>query len=802
MITVKVSVEGIKRLKKSLIAKQISKQELAKKTRIARSTVTNFFLGRPVQKEKAELICQILGTNIEEIIIEPDLHKERIENITSIEVEKIVQQIQSKLISGNETHRLNVVRVLEMHKPILLDDIYVEVKVWDDFGQYQIGDQDKSNNSEFLSTTIKGLDAIKKYSRLMLLGQPGAGKTTFLRHIATLQNFNIDENGKKISIIPILVVLRDYAYRSKKRNSLNLFDYIQNELAKYDISIQEFNTILQEGRAMFLLDGLDEVTDQENLDVCGEIIELLDEYPQNRFVISCRNAAEPFKFESFTEVQMSDFDDNQVRQFIENWFNVYLELYESNQQQIREAKEKLIRQLDAQSVSQNRIITDYLRPIKDFTQTPLLLTMLCLVVTVKGEIPSGRLELYKKSVDIFLSEWDTERGIKRKNLAEFNRKQILTLLSDIALKTQQKQETIFSQYEIEESIKKQNDLVEPLAVISFIQSHYGILVNSGFDHYSFFHKTFQEYFAALGIIELDKPLNHIDDNYIGDAFWREVLILVFEFLLIDNIDNGEDLSNEFISKILKYISSILKNNSELNDFIEQVYKIVNNKSEIKDEKTKTSLRVFLSDPDYSFDSSRTLLMELDKSIGNKLVASSFISRLFCDENDNSIAYLQLFLTGFKIASNIPDIDNADNADHALQLTYEYVKSQNYVIKYENYTLKTRKKEIQYKLESIYGNSNSDVGRQAKKCRELCLKHLKLLDQNLGLNISNFLKDNNDDPSYKYLYNATLLLIKFLKILDQSSFFQIQQRYKNAKNYIITPSIELEKLLLTIEKMSN
>lgn len=548
---------------------------------------------------------------------------------------------------------------------------------------------------------------------------------------------------------------------------------------------------------MFLLDGLDEVTDQENLDVCGEIIELLDEYPQNRFVIACRNAAEPFKFESFTEVQMSDFDGNQVRQFIENWFNVYLELYESNQQQIREAKEKLIRQLDAQSVSQNRIITDYLRPIKDFTQTPLLLTMLCLVVTVKGEIPSGRLELYKKSVDIFLSEWDTERGIKRTNLAGFNRKQILTLLSDIALKTQQKQETIFSQYEIEESIKKQNDLVEPLAVISFIQSHYGILVNSGFDHYSFFHKTFQEYFAALGIIELDNPLNHIDDKYIGDAFWREVLILVFEFLLIDNIDNGENFSNEFISKILTYISSILKNNPQLNQFIKQVYDTVD-KLEIEDEKTKTSLRVFLSDPDYSFDSSRTLLMELDKSIGNKLVASSFISRLFCDKNDHSTDYLQLFLRGFKIASNIPDIDNADNADHALQLTYEYVKSQNYVIKYQNYILNTRKKEIQYKLENIYGNSNSDVGRQAKECRELCLKHLKL-DQNLGLNISNFLKDNNDDPSYKYLYNATLLLIKFLKILDQSSFSQIQQRYKDTKNYLITPSIELEKSLSKIEK---
>ena len=794
MITVKVSVEGLKKLEGSLVAKQMNKQKLANEVNIARSTVTNFFLGRSIQRKKAEKICKFLGILLEDIILQTDLSEEKSEDIT-----KLVERVHNKVISSTKLLWLNVVRVLEMQKPIPLDEIYVDVRVWDDFRRHNTIDEDSPVS---LSARIKGVNAVKKYKRLMILGQPGSGKTTFLRHLATLQNFNVEENGTIVNLIPIIIILRDYAYRSRTNNSLSLFNYIKNELLNtYGIYEYEFNTLLKEKRIIFLLDGLDEVTDETNLDICGEIRELLNDYPTNRFVISCRNAAKPFKLESFTEVQISDFDNPQVREFIENWFDIFLKNYKTSKEKIQNSKEKLIRQIEAQSANENRTIRDYLRPIKDFTQTPLLLTMLCLVVTIKGEIPSGRLELYKKSLDIFWSEWDAERGIKRTNLDGVDQEQILSILSDIALKTHLKQETIISQLEIENSIRKHNNSVDPLALISFIQSHYGILVNSSLGCYSFYHTTFQEYFAALKITKSENSLSYIDSKYIGNSFWREVLTLVIESFLVNN---QKHLVDRFIFKILNNIKLIQEKNIELNKFIEQVDNTVD-KLEIKEEKTRTSLRVFLLDPDYYYDSSRTLLMELDKNVGNKLVASSFINRLFLDKNPQSKNYLEDFLRAFQITKNIPGIEDADNADHALQIIYEFVKSKDYCISYQNCTWEIRDKKIKSKLDEIYNNNSFDLGKKAEKCREVCLEYLKL-DNKLGLDNFNSLlnKKNSPDYSYQYLYNATLLLAKALTSINKSSIFSNKQffnqiEYSQIVNYFITPSNELEKLIKKSEK---
>jgi predicted NACHT family NTPase len=78
--------------------------------------------------------------------------------------------------------------------------------------------------------------------------------------------------------------------------------------------------ILGAGRALILLDGLDEVRDADSSRVLRQIREFSQQFHQNQFVITCRIAAREYTFEQFTEVEIADFDDKQIADFSGKWF--------------------------------------------------------------------------------------------------------------------------------------------------------------------------------------------------------------------------------------------------------------------------------------------------------------------------------------------------------------------------------------------------------------------------------------------------------------------------------------------------
>lgn len=66
---------------------------------------------------------------------------------------------------------------------------------------------DRFGLSQIAEARIPGLDAANRYSKLVILGKPGAGKTTFLKYLA----MKCLDGQFQADRVPVFITLRDFA---------------------------------------------------------------------------------------------------------------------------------------------------------------------------------------------------------------------------------------------------------------------------------------------------------------------------------------------------------------------------------------------------------------------------------------------------------------------------------------------------------------------------------------------------------------------------------------------------------------
>lgn len=532
--SLKLSKEGIRKSNRALKSKNWTQGCLASHVYLSASTIHNFFASKPIDRTNFLLICDALDLDWQEVVdsspeaeIEPDNKKQD----NSIDIDALVLEVRQK-IGNNIVTRCGTIRVLDMSQPIGLNDIYTKVNILERITgrrRKEIPELllectkenfDRVGLSTIAEERVHGLDAVKRYAKLMLLGKPGAGKTTFLKYLS-LQCITDDVLDK---LVPIFVSLKDFA---EAANQVSLLEYINQQLAEYEVTSTQITNLFSWGRVLFLLDGLDEVQEKDTLRTLKEIRQLSDKFNNNQFVITCRIAAKEFTLEHFTEVEVADFDEEQIPTFVAKWFGAKnSDLDKSFLQQIRENK-----------------------PIQELASNPLLLTLLCLEFEESGDFPNDRAELYKRATNTLLRKWDAKRGIQRDivyHQLSVQRKE--NLLSYIALTTFEKGDYFLKQRQAEQCI---GDYIQNLsiaasdqetlqldseAVLKSIEAQHGLLVERARGIYSFSHLTFQEYFTARSIVNSANP-KAIDDPalrvliwHIFDKRWREVFLLVAEML--------------------------------------------------------------------------------------------------------------------------------------------------------------------------------------------------------------------------------------------------------------------------------
>jgi hypothetical protein len=426
----------------------------------------------------------------------------------------------------NYTDRHGLLKVLGMPEPARLENIYTAVQFLNSQTMWQFDPNcleeayRESRERRFQSEQCDKQDGLKvanEQKYLVVLGQPGAGKSTFLRRIG-LEALKGEAGGYRNKCIPVFLELKQF-----RTGEVNLEKAIAHEfeICGFPNSVPSTQKLLASGKLLILLDGLDEVPTQQLYEAIEKIQDFADKYKQNRFIASCRTAAYQSRFRKFVDVTMADFDKGQIQQFIGNWF--------------RTAK-------DAQSETAQRcwhlLKTPKHAGTRELAQTPLLLTLLCLVYDDTQDFPERRADLYKQALDVLLTKWAAEKRIQRDPIyKDLTLTLEIIMLGEIAYLGFTANRLFFSQQEVVNQIREflASNLNAPNhldgeEILQAIQIQQGILVERAKNVLSFSHLTVQEYLSAQYIVDqdrADKPLiSQLLKEYFIENRWREVWLLV------------------------------------------------------------------------------------------------------------------------------------------------------------------------------------------------------------------------------------------------------------------------------------
>ncbi|HEX4084322.1 MAG TPA: hypothetical protein VHY22_05385 [Chthoniobacteraceae bacterium] len=472
------------------------------------------------------------------------------------------------------SERHGMIKILGMSEPVPLREVYTAVQTMrPDFLRKFTSVEEME--AAFVNSKERGfarnvdksdaMDAANRIQFLNILGQPGAGKSTFLRRLGleallprkswfgnslemikstvTFDSSTTVWSEYKHENLPVLIELR--RMRDGKLDILQLIEEEFDTCGFPDPS-RFIERALGRGKLLILLDGLDEVPGSCLEAAIINIRDFVDKYGRssdaigreelslererdkekeekkkrpvtlNRFITSCRTAFYTSFFHRFTDVLLADYDKKQINQFIKNWFQ---------------------RQQDRETGVAAKFIETLRLPIHratlELARTPLLLTFLCLVYDSTQRLPANRSALYKRGIDILIERWAAEKRIHNNPIYQDLHPEFeVQMLAEIAGPAYISSKFFFSEKDLVGKLRKflQNELQAPKHldashVLDAIEIQQGIIVKRAEDVYSFSHLTVQEYLTAVYFVEAGL-VNELVEKHLFEERWQEVFLLV------------------------------------------------------------------------------------------------------------------------------------------------------------------------------------------------------------------------------------------------------------------------------------
>ncbi|GAK60834.1 signal transduction protein [Candidatus Vecturithrix granuli] len=436
---------------------------------------------------------------------------------------------------------------------------------------------------------VPALSQLDRHQYLVLLGDPGSGKSTFvnfvtmclagalLKHPAINLDFmntplletdedeipefdddetlETDEDEKPMppawrhgALLPVRVTLQDFAARGTPEDEAeagtgnHLWQFVARELEQEGLGewVPHLKRHLADYGGLLLLDGLDEVPETDRLRRCiKQVVQGCTRlFPQCRILVTSRTYSyqtREWKLPGFAETTLAAFTAQQIRYFVQHWYAYIRPLRGLSEQEAQ-----------AQAEDLNAKIDDNPR-LQDFARRPLLLTLMTILHSSRGALPDKRVELYEETVRLLLHRWewkkrtytaaDGTKATEYQSLLQslgLNRNSVLNCLEELAFEAHQTQPSDQDEpariqagalYAKLFKVSKDQQL-DLVQVEHHLRNRAGILISPAEGLYAFPHRSFQEYLAACYVTRRDDYPDNIAELARKDPNrWREVVLL-------------------------------------------------------------------------------------------------------------------------------------------------------------------------------------------------------------------------------------------------------------------------------------
>jgi HEAT repeat protein len=422
--------------------------------------------------------------------------------------------------------------------------------------QDDIGDDEPRPVLEFIADPRSRLS--------VLLGNPGAGKSTLARYLL-LSLSDPAANASEMlrqnfdGFVPFLIELRAYVALAASRKCETFLEYLEyiRKTEGWGMRERGIDAYLNSsGKAFFLFDGVDEVFDPEERErIMRQIVAFAETYPAVRMVVTSRILGYRRRIltdAGFQHATLQDLDESQVEVFIDRWYKLALGHVPED---ARDRRERLMRTY-RESAS-----------MRQLAGNPLLLTIMA-IIGKHQELPRERWKLYDHAASVLIQHWDVNKHLIQARVEadlihEEDRKQLLRIL---AFRMQgagggtagnyvdrDTLHTVFATYVQD---RYQADPVHAgsiaRAIIEQFRNRNFILSLYGAGLYGFVHRAFLEYFCASAYVFRFEKTHEIEIDDLKDVFrrhwsdpsWHEVLRLICGMI-------GEKFAGQIIDELLQ-----------------------------------------------------------------------------------------------------------------------------------------------------------------------------------------------------------------------------------------------------------
>ena len=161
----------------------------------------------------------------------------------------------------------------------------------------------KEESNEGRKPQLDLADIINVDNNTVILGEPGEGKTVLMLKLAEEYSELFDETGK----VPVHIDLSNY-------HGQGLQKLIEDSINVIGLSEVQSKEMLNDGKFVFLLDGLDETVVHYN-NLVKEINSFSGSLGHNQFIVSCR-VNEYKGLQGFRELEIQKVTGKQLEKFL------------------------------------------------------------------------------------------------------------------------------------------------------------------------------------------------------------------------------------------------------------------------------------------------------------------------------------------------------------------------------------------------------------------------------------------------------------------------------------------------------